>query len=101
MKIGHSIDSNGYLTGDILEDSGIEPQVTVLCPDGFYKPKWNGSAWMEGLTQSEIDAIKNAPKPKTELELLREENDSLQKQVAGTSADFQAFMDDYYSKNPE
>jgi hypothetical protein len=61
MKIGHTIDSNGFLTGDILEDSEIAPQVTVICPDGFHKPKWNGSAWVEGLTQAEIDAINNAP----------------------------------------
>lgn len=61
MKIGHTIDSNGFLTGDILDDSGITPDVTALCPDGFHKPKWNGSVWVEGMTQAEIDAIQNAP----------------------------------------
>jgi hypothetical protein len=75
MKIGHTIDSNGFLTGDILEDSGITPDVTVLCPDGFYTPKWNGTAWVEGLTQAEIDAIINAPKtPSTEERLAAAES---------------------------
>lgn len=61
MKIGHTIDSNGFLTGDVLEDSGETPDVTVICPDGFNKPHWNGTQWGEGLTQQEIDAIQNAP----------------------------------------
>lgn len=61
MKIGHTIDSDGFLLEDILEGSGITPDVTALCPDGFYKPKWNGGAWIEGLTQQEIDDLKNAP----------------------------------------
>jgi hypothetical protein len=59
MKIGHTIDNNGFYTGDVLSESGLTPPVTVLCPNGFYKPKWNGSAWVEGLTQTEIDAITN------------------------------------------
>jgi hypothetical protein len=61
MKIGHSIDNNGFLTGDILSDSEVQADVSTPCPDGFYKPKWNGSEWAEGLTQQEIDGIKNAP----------------------------------------
>lgn len=101
MKIGHKIDSNGFLVEDILDESGITPDVTVICPDGFYKPKWSGTAWVEGLTQEEIDAIRNAPKPKTELELLREENDALKQRSTQNSADLQGFMDYYFSINPE
>lgn len=63
MKIGHTVDSNGFLTGDVVEGSGVTPSVTAFCPDGFYKPKWNGAAWEEGLTQAEIDAISHTPKP--------------------------------------
>lgn len=70
MKIGHTIDANGFLTGDVLEGSNITPNVTVICPDGFYKPKWNGTAWVEGLTQSEIDAVRNQPQPPTQEERL-------------------------------
>jgi hypothetical protein len=69
MKIGHTIDTNGFLTGDVLE--GETPDVTVMCPNGFYKPKWNGTAWVDGLTQAEIDAIKNAPVPPSEIDELK------------------------------
>lgn len=65
MKIGHTIDSQGFLTGDVLDGSDVDPTVTLICPDGFYKPKWNGSEWIEGLTQAEIDVLKDAPPEKT------------------------------------
>jgi hypothetical protein len=47
-------------------------------------------------TQAELDAewAARPPAPKTELEIMKES-------AAQQSADFQAFMDDYYSKNPE
>lgn len=61
MIIGHTIDGNGFYTGDVLADSGIVPNVLTRCPNGFYKPKWNGIAWVEGLTQQEIDDLKNTP----------------------------------------
>lgn len=48
MKIGHTIDADGYFTGDVLEGSGITPNVTTICPDGFYRPRWDGSQWVEG-----------------------------------------------------
>jgi hypothetical protein len=87
MKIGHAIDSNGFWTGDVLTDSEETPDVTVLCPDGFHKPKWNGSAWIEGLTQSEIDEIVNRPTPKTpeqkEIEKLKSDNTGLNDQLIG------------------
>lgn len=62
MKIGHKIDESGFWTGDVLDGSGVTPHVTVICPDGFHKPKWNGSQWVEGLTAAELEARKNAPK---------------------------------------
>jgi hypothetical protein len=48
MKIGHTIDSEGFYIGDVLEDSGINPDVMVICPDGFIRPKWDGTRWVEG-----------------------------------------------------
>lgn len=61
MVIGHTIDENGFYTGDVLEDSDITPDVLIRCPNGLYKPKWNGIAWIEGLTQQEIDDLNNVP----------------------------------------
>lgn len=37
----------------------------------MYKPKWNGTEWVEGATQEELDAIENTPKPLSEIEQLR------------------------------
>jgi len=36
-------------------------------PEGLYKPRWDfsNSVWVEGLTQKEIDEIRNAPQPIT------------------------------------
>lgn len=68
------IDSNGFFLEDVLlDDEEIIPSncVEIQCPDGFYKPKWTGSEWIEGLTKEEIDTIKNQPQPKTEEEKLR------------------------------
>lgn len=50
-KIGHKIDEQGFLLEDVIQGSDIEPDVTTLCPDGFYKPKWDRQKdkWVEGL----------------------------------------------------
>jgi uncharacterized protein YgiM (DUF1202 family) len=43
-------------------------------PKGFYKIKYDRvkKVWVEGLTQSEIDELRNQPTPKTEAELIEE-----------------------------
>lgn len=64
MKKVLKIDSNGFFIEDvILKDDEITPNdcIEIFCPDGFFKPRWNGSEWVEGLTQEEIEAIKNVP----------------------------------------
>ena len=52
------IDSNGYFVEDAFVDELTEFTVETPCPDGFYLPRWNGSAWVEGKTAEEIAAIK-------------------------------------------
>lgn len=55
------IDDNGYFIEDvILENEEITPEgcIEVECPQGFYKPRWDGSRWIEGLTQEEIEELK-------------------------------------------
>jgi len=82
------IDSNGFYIEDIiLQDGKAIPSdcIEITCPDGFYKPKWNGTAWVEGLAQAEIDAIKNVPVPKTDIELMQDRIDTLTTQLNVTN----------------
>lgn len=76
------IDPDGFFLEPVLFDSEQVRQhdiglislgddiVTSPVPEGLFKPKWKGSLWVEGLTQQEIDAIKNKPIPPTELEII-------------------------------
>lgn len=75
------VDANGLFAEDvILPDNEPTPEgcIDIECPAGFYKPKWTGTAWVEGLTQDQIDAIQNAPTEPTEIELLQAEVARLQ-----------------------
>lgn len=87
------IDENGMFIEDVIvkeiptvthedEEGNLtlipDPQfIQTPCEGGFYKPKWNGTEWVEGLSQAEIDAIKNTPQPKTDVEKLQEIVDML------------------------
>jgi len=82
------IDSNGFYIEDvILQDSKAIPSdcIEIICPDGFYKPKWNGTEWIEGLTQVEIDAINNVPISKSPTELMQDKIDTLTDQLNVTN----------------
>lgn len=74
MKKVIKIDLNNFFLEDvILQDNQEIPTdcIETICPDSFYRPKWDGKKWVEGLTQAEIDAIKNQPKtPSLEERLL-------------------------------
>lgn len=54
------IDSDGFYVEPVLFDEGVIPVdedvVIVDVQEGLYKPRWDGEAWVEGLTQAEIDA---------------------------------------------
>jgi len=85
-------DENGdYIEDKIVEDN-YEPQEnefvcsidTVLA---FYKPKLVNGQVVEGLTQEEIDAVRNAVKEPTPLELLQQENEQLKQQLAQVNDD--------------
>lgn len=74
------IDSKGLFIEDvILQDDEETPIgcIEILCPEGFYSPKWLKGAWVEGKTQAEIDTIKNTPQPKTQIEVLQKTVDDL------------------------
>jgi len=42
------------LPTEVPEDCIADP-----VPEGFYHPKWDGKAWVEGLTKVQIDEMKN------------------------------------------
>ena len=67
------VDENGLFIEDVIldehpmieqnEESIPDPYyIAEPVPQGFYHPKWNGSEWMEGLTNVEIDEL-TKPQP--------------------------------------
>lgn len=73
MKLYRKINDEGYFIEDVLleeipfrydeEFNKIydEHYIDIPVPNGFYRPKWNGVEWIEGMTIEEIEAIKNIP----------------------------------------
>lgn len=83
------IDIKGYFVEDVIKDKypmiteiqiidGEEVEVQIKdpqyistpCQGGFYKPKWDGEKWVEGLTTEEVEIIKNTPKEETKEEVI-------------------------------
>ena len=58
MKFVRIIDENGMFIEDAFVSELTDRTIETPCPSGFYRPKWDGAKWVEGLTQAEIDAIK-------------------------------------------
>lgn len=62
------IDENGYFLKDIILQEGEEAPLYCIetRPNteirGFYRPKWTGTEWIEGMTQEEINELNNQPK---------------------------------------
>lgn len=66
MKTVYRIDKNGFYLEplEILEGEPIPPDCIEKIPTqgrGFYKHKWDGVDWVEGLPLSEIDQLKVIP----------------------------------------
>ncbi len=55
--------TNLFLRDDFTFDEETEIGLEVEPSQGFYQPKWNGEEWVEGLTQEQIDAIKEQATP--------------------------------------
>ncbi|PEL12657.1 hypothetical protein [Bacillus sp. AFS017336] len=82
MKRVYRIDLEGFYVEDvILEDEANLPSDCIDMPEpiGFYKIKYDAvtKKWVEGLSQEEIDVIRNATIPPTEIERLNEQMDYL------------------------
>ncbi|MER2132583.1 MAG: hypothetical protein ABS896_09235 [Carnobacterium inhibens] len=110
-KTIYEIDADGFMTYVTLE---IEPNdfdgdnnPVYVIPEGyagvplpsdedgkqlpFWKPKWNGTEWVEARPIEEIEEEKNKPVPPTDIEKLQQENILLKAQAQANAdrADFQ------------
>jgi hypothetical protein len=73
MKKGVQFDELGNFVGDFLEGMELPEGHTLFEGDiteGIYKPLFNGTNVVEGLTQAEIDALKVVP-PDPDAELVK------------------------------
>ena len=52
-----------FIRDDFNFDKTTENAYIGDIPSGFYWPKYDGTKWIEALTQSEIDAIKTNGQP--------------------------------------
>ncbi|TQR31987.1 hypothetical protein [Brevibacillus brevis] len=72
----YRIDVNGFFVEPVLISVDLPPEqipediVKERPTDGLFKAKWTGDQWEEGLTQQEIDAIKNPLQPQPEPEIM-------------------------------
>ena len=59
--------TNLFLRDDFSFDEETEIGLNVTPAQGLYHPKWDGEKWVDGMSQTEIDAIKAvASEPTTE-----------------------------------
>lgn len=58
-----------FIRDDFTFDEETEIELDVPPAQGFYHPKWNGTEWVEGLSQEDIDELtKPVPQPPTAVE---------------------------------
>jgi hypothetical protein len=102
FKEVYELDDKGYIIdnyiaefedGEMITDFGEKVMITVSLPQPLYiiKPRFDGSKWVEGATQEEIDeATKVEPTPPSEteqtIELLKKQNQALSKMNAELSS---------------
>lgn len=80
MKQVFRIDKDGfYLEPVLIEETDLVPDdcVEVVPQEGLFKAKFTNGKWIESMPQSEIDALKNAPREKSQMELMQEQIDQL------------------------
>lgn len=106
MRAIPKVDANGLYIEDVIQDdtfSGIVPFYTdptdtespivsyligTAVPSGLYQPKWDlkNDQWVEGLTQAEIDALKELSnsQPATNLTQMQQELTNTQLALSDT-----------------
>ena len=80
--------STGLFIRDDFAANDGEIALDVAPAQGFYWPKWDGKAWVEGRTQAEIDAIiaQAEQAEPTETELLQAKINLLELRLAKVEA---------------
>lgn len=61
MKQVYQIDSEGYYVKPLLVENTPSNCVEEAPLNGLYKAKYVDGQWIEGLSQAEVDLLKNAP----------------------------------------
>jgi hypothetical protein len=97
VKQVFKIDDQGFYVEPVIigddEELG-ENLIETPIPEGFYRPKWNGNEWVEGLTSEEIEALKQQHQPQpSELDLLKQENAELKQRLEAAESAIIAIMD--------
>lgn len=75
MREVYKVDVSGFYVEPLLVQDGEEVEkglIDIRIPDGFHTPRFDGSQWVEGKPQEEIDSLNNTPKQKTEAEQISE-----------------------------
>ncbi|WP_394896301.1 hypothetical protein [Clostridium paraputrificum] len=91
MKKVLRINTDGFYIEDVILNPIEEiPSdcIETYCPEGFYKPKWDGEKWVEGYTSEEIKQIQEeveASREITPYEKLEKENLELKLALAELS----------------
>lgn len=50
MIFARKIDEQGYFICDAFVEEITELTIETPCPAGFYRPRWDGTQWVEGGT---------------------------------------------------
>lgn len=91
------IDDEGFFIEPVIikEEVPISPDlIEIPVPEGLYKPKWNGTQWVEGLTLEEIEELKRLHQPQpSELDLLEQENAEMKQRLEVAELAIIALMD--------
>jgi len=78
---------------EIYEAHPVSDYVSAEVPKGLFKPRWNGTEWVEDLSQEEIEEIKNRPVEPNDIEKLKQENEILKNAQAETNTTLLEFME--------
>jgi hypothetical protein len=69
------IDGEGFFVEPVIidEKDPVSPDlIEIPVPEGFYKPRWDGTQWVEGLTPEEIEELKRLHQPQPSEEVLKQ-----------------------------
>ena len=83
-KFVRIVDENGLFIEDAFVVELTEFTIETPCPAGFYHPKWDGTDWIEGLSEEEIaELTKPALQEPTVEERLQMAEDTIMLMLTG------------------